>query len=120
MDVLLVVGGLAEVLAALLLLVVGTEEAVEHVAVVLVGAAVVTAEEHRERLPVGERPTLAAVEAEAEVAHGGDTAGGPVVVEAVVGERDAVVDTRVTDERGVYALAEAAQAAVETEPVGGR
>ena len=40
-DSLLVVGGLAEVLALLLGFVVGAEETVEHIAIVLVGAAVV-------------------------------------------------------------------------------
>ena len=119
MDSLLVVSRLAEVLALLLGFVVGTEEAVEHIAVVLVGAAVVAAEEHGERLPGGERPTLAAVEAETEVADGGNLFDSPVVVEMVAGEGDAVFGTRVAFEDGVNAVAEAAQPAVEAEPVGG-
>lgn len=120
MDSLLIVSGLAQIFASLLRLVVGTKEAVEHIVIVLVGATVVAAEEHGERLPVADVPTLASIEAETEVADGRDALGSPVVVEAVVGEGDAVVDIRIAFERGVDTLAEAAQPAIEAEPVGGR
>ena len=120
MDSLLIVSGLTQVFASLLRFVVGTKEAVEHIAIVLVVATVVAAKKHGERLPVADVPTLASVEAETEVADRRDAFGGPVVVEAVVGEGDAVIDIRIAFERGVDTLAEAAQPAIEAEPVGGR
>ena len=49
-DSLLVVGRMAQVSTLLLLFVVGTEEVVEHVAVVLVGAAVVGSDQERKGL----------------------------------------------------------------------
>lgn len=119
-DSLLIVSGLTQIFASLLRFVVGTKEAVEHITIVLVGATVVAAEEHGERLPVADVPTLASIEAETEVADRRDALGSPVVVEAVVGEGDAVVDIRIAFERSVDTLAEAAQPAIEAEPVGGR
>lgn len=120
MDSLLIVSGLTQIFASLLRFVVGAEETVEHITIVLVGATVVAAEEHGERLPVADVPTLASIETETEVADRRDALGSPVVVEAVVGEGDAVVDIRIAFERGVDTLAEAAQPAIEAEPVGGR
>ena len=89
-DSLLVVGRMAQVSTLLLLFVVGTEEVVEHVAVVLVGAAVVGGDQEGKGLVLRQPPTLAAVHSEREVAHGRDLLHAPVVVQPVAGQRHAV------------------------------
>ena len=120
MDGLLVVGGLTEIGTAVLRLVVGSIEAVEHITIMLIGTAVVAAEKHGERLPVGERPTFAAIETEREVADRGDLLHRPIVVKRIGGQRYAVVNPRIARERRVNAVGQPTHTAIETEPIGGR